>query len=236
MALEHRNGRVYYYQKLRRGKRVVSRYVAAGEVAIELHHLALSRRPAKAGPSDEIVETTEIVQRFEAHFKAVSVWLEVEMARRGYLRHARGEWRRMKDSGELAMGGLVKPHNSTLAIASRKSLLSQIVDEHGNPIPQIAQDLDDRVSAILREGDSSVERVLAERIALTEARVQFLEAKFSQARSHQDQLQLDKLLNSAHARLMQACRSLASVRRLPITLVQVNQQTLQSGCPAENLR
>lgn len=33
MALEYRNGKPYYYRKIRKGKKVISEYVGSGEVA-----------------------------------------------------------------------------------------------------------------------------------------------------------------------------------------------------------
>ena len=33
MALEYRNGKPYYYRKIRRGKKVISEYVGSGDVA-----------------------------------------------------------------------------------------------------------------------------------------------------------------------------------------------------------
>lgn len=44
MAWEERNGRSYYYQKVRQGGRVVSRYIGAGPIAQEIAQLAAIRK------------------------------------------------------------------------------------------------------------------------------------------------------------------------------------------------
>jgi hypothetical protein len=101
MALEKRNGNVYYYRSVRYGKKVRRVYVGAGEIARLAHEQDEQRRAeaeaerareqdeverleALVAPVLEIAEAAEVLER--AHLIAVGY--------RQYQRH----WRRERES------------------------------------------------------------------------------------------------------------------------------------------
>src|SRR5262245_880865 len=118
MALVHRGDRCYYYESYRRGGRVTSRYLFAGELAVahaaiqahQRRRLARLRRKTAA----LALQVRELARRWRRVWAARRADLEAiealvgEFGRRagalfrcdmmvaGYHRHRRGEWRRRR--------------------------------------------------------------------------------------------------------------------------------------------
>ena len=100
MGWETRNGRQYYYQKVREGNRVISRYIGRGETAhliadferLTNHSLQamslIQKREAEAQKQQEI--------ELDAHCAAVESIFRQAMAAAGYHQHNRGEWRQQR--------------------------------------------------------------------------------------------------------------------------------------------
>lgn len=227
MGLERRGSSgVYYYNKVREGKKVRSEYVACGELAVLS---AEFREGVRAELAEELaVEREALVRKWSrpelhGYYHEVTSWLTGAMAAQGYRRHNRGEWRRMSDQ-QLAQA---KPAPaSLLALNSRyaaiKAFNLELESEGGK---QILREIQQRVNDLLREGDTAIEKVLAERIAIAEVHVEYLQNGAFSSETWRQREFVERELNSASNRLIQAVRALASIRRLPpLTLVQVNAQ------------
>jgi hypothetical protein len=99
MSWEERNGHYYYYDKVREGGRVISRYVGKGLASklieatneakrFEREELRQERRRQKA--LDREIDST--IRDLSAHAKALT---EAVLLASGYHRH-KGQWRRKR--------------------------------------------------------------------------------------------------------------------------------------------
>jgi hypothetical protein len=100
MGLERRGTRTYYYEKARRGGRVVSRYVGGGELAIlarEVDRLLRQERDSEWLDEAIRVEDIEAGDRLaRAYFDAVEAVARAAVEAAGYRRHNPGEWRKRR--------------------------------------------------------------------------------------------------------------------------------------------
>ena len=101
MALEKRNGKLYYYRSVREGERVRKVYLGAGELARIARDEELMSRALKAA---ERKRQREEVERLEVLAAPVAELCEIsEILARAHLvaggchRH-KGEWRRQRES------------------------------------------------------------------------------------------------------------------------------------------
>jgi len=223
MALERRGNRIYYYSKVRENGRVTSRYLACGNDAVELHVRTRSEREkyrAEAARLSSVLYDAA----FRNYFDGVTRAVDCMMKQIGYERYKQGEWRPMNTSGNH-----VEPRSdpAILGELALTAMLSSIRAVDGS-IPaqfevRVRQDIAQRYRALLLDGDSPVEQVLAFRIAITEARVMLLETLACQTTSLKNRSLIENQITATDRRLAQSCRALASVRRIPnLTLVQVN--------------
>jgi thioesterase domain-containing protein len=99
MGWEDRSGHSYYYRKERRGPRVVSRYVGAGQTARFLAMLDALDREAEEEKRAAEIEAREATELGEAHaiaFGAVCETLTLAtLLAEGFHTHKR-EWRRAR--------------------------------------------------------------------------------------------------------------------------------------------
>lgn len=223
MALERRGNKIYFYAKVRENGRVFSRYLAAGQRAIAMHSRNVSERSALRA---EAVRLSSVLydSEFRNYFDGVTRAVDCMMKQIGYERYKQGEWRPMNSSGSH-----VEPRSdpAILGELALTAMLSSIRAVDGS-IPaqfevRVRQDIAQRYRALLLDGDSPVEQVLAFRIAITEARVMLLETLACQTTSLKNRALIENQITVTDRRLAQSCRALASVRRIPnLTLVQVN--------------
>ena len=102
MALKTRNNRRYYYQNQRVGRRVVTRYIGSGAVALlaaKLDAAERAERDAERAALDALraeLADTPPVARFT---EALRLLVDAALIDAGYHRHKRSEWRKRRDSG-----------------------------------------------------------------------------------------------------------------------------------------
>src|SRR5579884_1065856 len=99
MGWERRQrGGLYYVQRERRGDKVVSRYLGAGEVAALIAQMETGRRAEQdAEREQERQARAEIARQDQenaAYFAQVEALFRQAMEAAGYYRHNRGEWRK----------------------------------------------------------------------------------------------------------------------------------------------
>jgi hypothetical protein len=110
MALEERNGRLVYYRKVRRGRRVSSEYCASGEAALLVARLdALRREERAAGRRAEAARRRRMAEDEAAEraaFGRVRLLTKAALLAAGCHQHA-GAWRRARNygRGERESGG-----------------------------------------------------------------------------------------------------------------------------------
>ena len=100
MGWETRNGRQYYYQKVREGDKVISRYIGSGETA---HLIAdFERLTTNSLQAMAVLQKTEAEEQkqqeieLDAHCSAVEAMFRQAMTAAGYHQHNRGEWRKQR--------------------------------------------------------------------------------------------------------------------------------------------
>jgi hypothetical protein len=100
MALIDRGGRTYLYRSVRRGGRVTSRYVAAGESAVMIaalegldHGERAERRQAERDRRRELDDLERQLDELVERARSLAV---AALAAAGYHQHKRGEWRRRR--------------------------------------------------------------------------------------------------------------------------------------------
>jgi len=146
MALEDRNGRIYYYRSHRIGKRVRKEYVAAGEGAMLIAELEAIERDQKNITAMQLTETRQMAREvfaIAAEFDRLADQVfRVVMQLTGHTLHKRCEWRRKRR---------VKPmlNLNDLLLASRKAQQALVVPV--SPDPEVQRILDQAA-----EGDTSV--------------------------------------------------------------------------------
>lgn len=100
MGLEYRNGNAYFYQKVRIGKRVTSRYVGAGEAAMRCDRIAQRDRDVASKREERARKRRERLERLDRELDR----LADEAIRQshqllnecGFFQHHRGEWRKRR--------------------------------------------------------------------------------------------------------------------------------------------
>jgi hypothetical protein len=101
MALEKRDGNIYYYRHVRDGDRVCKIYVGSGELALLAHEHDLIKCAAEEHKRKEEREERE---KLEALVSSVEEFCEVtEILTRAYLvakgyRRYQGHWRKRRES------------------------------------------------------------------------------------------------------------------------------------------
>lgn len=103
MALERRGNRQYLYEKQRIGRKVVSRYVAKGELAECLAHYDQfmrqrsneRKREARAREREQQAEFQEIDRKLSDSQQRVEVFLLAVLIANGYHEH-KGQWRKQR--------------------------------------------------------------------------------------------------------------------------------------------
>src|SRR5688500_2035993 len=99
MALERRGNNLYYYQKERRGGRVVSVYSGKGEMALLFHQLAQCTREEEEIKRKVVLEELEKLTRPDALIDEfgdeVHALESVLYLLNGYHQHSRS-WRRLR--------------------------------------------------------------------------------------------------------------------------------------------
>ena len=132
-------------------------------------------------------------------------------------------------SKDLVKPGAALPETKTFDICFGLMLIEltkSVTCENPDIINTMQEHVRKRVKDIKGEGCSVVEDVLAKRIAICELRVSLLEIRLTQAQTVSTQKHVSDELQKANQRLLQACKALASVRRVPnLTLVQVSRGT-----------
>lgn len=99
MGWEPRSGRLYFYRKLRVGKRVVSQYWGKGPDAEVVSGTPwrdpLGRTIARENEQAEQMELEALESRVAALHDRVALLLELTMRTSGFREH-RGQWRRTR--------------------------------------------------------------------------------------------------------------------------------------------
>jgi hypothetical protein len=100
MAIEHHDGRTYYYKKVRTGDRVSSVYMGSGELALLAHQLFLCDRRERLVARLEEKEDIEALMQGDQLVSVICAGIEgitqeaLEAA--GYHKPQRGRWRRKR--------------------------------------------------------------------------------------------------------------------------------------------
>lgn len=223
MGLEQRGSGSYYYRKVRRGAKVISEYVGSGFLA---DLASLEDDAFRLERADERKAEIALVERIripgiDAYNRGVTSWLEGTMANAGFRRHRRGEWRKVSTEIQVAVEPLRTVAQENVVHAVLASMT--VIGKEAEAGKVIRRDLKAREEQLLLGGSSALEQVLIQRIVINELQVELIQNGLFRATSPTQRSRLDRELNSAHTRLMQAVRSLAQVRRVPnLTLVQVN--------------
>lgn len=101
MALEKRNGNLYYYRSVRDGKKVRKIYVGAGDVARIAHETDILRRTGRKAQRDHQRRELERLEELAAPLAEVSEAAEVlaraHLIASGCHRH-KGEYRRARSA------------------------------------------------------------------------------------------------------------------------------------------
>lgn len=101
MGWEMRNGRLYYYQKVREGGKVISRYLGRGELAVLIgqfeanSHSVLTAARSFREHEQERAKAKEA--ELAAYYAEVEAVFQGAMIEAGYHRHKRGEWRKRRE-------------------------------------------------------------------------------------------------------------------------------------------
>ena len=100
MALENRDGRLYYYRSVRRGEKVRRVYIASGELAILAHEREIKDRAAEEQKRREETKDLEHLEVLAAPVlqldEAAEVLARAHLVAAGYRRY-QGKWRRVRD-------------------------------------------------------------------------------------------------------------------------------------------
>jgi len=101
VALERRDGNIYYYLSVRHGERVCKIYVGAGEFARIFAEGAIlrrtSRKAQREGEKAELERLEALVVPVEELSEAAEDLVRAHLVAAGYHRH-RGEWRRARSA------------------------------------------------------------------------------------------------------------------------------------------
>jgi hypothetical protein len=101
LALEHKDGRSYYYRSVRQGELVRKKYVGAGVIAAlaaETDRIARARCEAQALKENQEREHIERALAFVGELEeATKILTEAHLIVAGYHQH-KGEWRRLRES------------------------------------------------------------------------------------------------------------------------------------------
>jgi hypothetical protein len=100
MGWEQRNGKRYYYRKIRQGRRVISEYVGAGEFAELLLELDKFDRPEKTysrsiwkNQKDEVKNLDKNINQLVKIFRGMT---RASLLTSGYHPH-KGQWRQTRN-------------------------------------------------------------------------------------------------------------------------------------------
>jgi hypothetical protein len=100
MAWELRNGKRYYYRKVRKGRRVVSEYVGAGEFAELLFQLdgfdRLEKQISALEWKDKKDEVKNLGKDISRLIKIINGMVRASLLISGYHSH-KGQWRRIRN-------------------------------------------------------------------------------------------------------------------------------------------
>lgn len=236
MGWEERNGNRYYYRKRREGDRVRSEYVGAGGVALAYALARVEdRRAARATAAalDALFRTTDDAC---GRLMASAVAL-LEAA--GFHRHKR-QWRRRRmtttqlDLPQSQATGLPPALPATgdgdlgriaREFVCRAALGGETCDEELLArVKASAERVKDRAAG---PNPTVIEELLAERVGINWVAVHVLDMGAFTNGPGRDAS--DKHLSRAHHRYISSLRSLAAVRKLDLTAIQINLAPGQGG-------
>jgi hypothetical protein len=252
VGLEFRGNRAYYYEKVRVGGKVVSRYAGGGELAALCSGfarlMAARRERERAVARVEAERVAEADRRFDAYFRGVQALADAFMVGAGYHRPGRHRWRkkRMSKTTLPAKRGKTPPAKKTSTLgdeiasmteggaaeyAAVEAMAYEWADGHRECDYAVRRAMrasyDRTYKEVAGENPTPLEKILAERVALCHLRVAHMEyitsAVLAIKPDHRDAENLDRRLSRAHRRLLSAVRCLADVRRVgPRSAIQVN--------------
>jgi hypothetical protein len=105
VALERRNGNVYYYQSVRDGEKVRKVYGGSGELARIAYEREIMNRAARQHERQESAKELEGLEALAAPAlelsEAAEILVRANLIDAGYHRH-KGEWRRARGEAKSA--------------------------------------------------------------------------------------------------------------------------------------
>ncbi len=105
MALERRNGNLYYYRSVRGGEKVRKVYWGSGELARIAHEREIMNRAAHQHERRESARELESLEALAAPVlelsEAAEILIRAHLIDAGYHRH-KGEWRRARGEARSA--------------------------------------------------------------------------------------------------------------------------------------
>jgi hypothetical protein len=120
MPWEHRNGRGRYYTRTRKINGVVTRqYVGAGPLAELVAHADDLTRQALTAESDAVrrlrAQTHDFERRLDNLCRLTDHLIHIELTAAGYHQHARGAWRKRRNS-HVSAGSAISPIPQTATL------------------------------------------------------------------------------------------------------------------------
>lgn len=99
MGLEKRSGRFYFYEKRREGRRVISRYIGGGNLALiatEINAQDMQKHERQRQELQKIQnEQKEIDQQLARAEKTLATILRADLRSAGFHQH-KGQWRKWR--------------------------------------------------------------------------------------------------------------------------------------------
>lgn len=103
MGIEQRGGRFYYYEKRREGRRVVSRYIGGGELALIATEINTQDRQERKRQRQEQRKTqneqNEIDQELARTETVLATIVRAVLRSAGFHQH-KGQWRKRRRRGQ----------------------------------------------------------------------------------------------------------------------------------------
>src|SRR4051794_32248833 len=100
MGIKHRAGRAYFYESVREGGRVLSRYVGRGDLAVACAIIDRRRREEAAARREALEADVERMRHEDAGvaelYDRVEAVARATLEAAGYRQHDRGAWRKQR--------------------------------------------------------------------------------------------------------------------------------------------
>jgi hypothetical protein len=142
LALEFRNGRVYYYASERIGRSVIKRYGASGSLAYALSIFDATGREERKlraeGRADRVNRLARIRAKLRKWLARVNSLVADALVAEGWHQHNRGEWRRKRGKAMTTGAATIRPR------------------WHGPELAQLAGTMDPVTAKKAAKGDRSV--------------------------------------------------------------------------------